>query len=366
MEVNRLKNNFSNNEKPVLLIIGAGIVGLTIAREADKRNIFGKIIIIDKEKTAGYHATTRNSGVIHSGFYYTPESNKAKFCAEGNKLMREYCIKKSIQNNKCGKVVISKNQKEDEVINELGRRAKINNSKVEILYKEELKNYEPSAITNNVFLWSPNTWSASPKQVLSSLLEELKIKKVQIKLNAKIKNSENDHVILEGGEKIKFNVLVNAAGGYALKISELFGLKSEYKTLPFKGLYLKSRKKITKFKRHIYPVPDINQPFLGIHTTITSDNYLKLGPTAIPVLSPENYSFLELNSFESFCKTDVRSNDSVILVFLLCNSTSPELASLPETILQGIPMRSASLNFIPALSSLSSISASTPHSINFR
>ena len=87
--------------------------------------------------------------------------------------------------------------------------------------------------------------------------------------------------------------MVNASGGYALSIAKLFGIQTKYKILPFKGLYLKSVNILKNFKSHIYPVPDINQPFLGIHTTITSDNFLKLGPTAIPVFSPENYQLFQ-------------------------------------------------------------------------
>jgi len=83
--------------------------------------------------------------------------------------------------------------------------------------------------------------------------------------------------------------LINAAGAYSLDIARIMGVKTNLTLLPFKGLYLKSRQKIKEYKRHIYPVPNINQPFLGIHTTLTSDGYLKLGPTALPVLSPENY-----------------------------------------------------------------------------
>ena len=83
--------------KPKLLIVGAGIVGVTIAREAAKNNLFSEITLIEKEKQAGFHASTRNSGVIHSGFYYSADSNKARFCSSGNKLLREYCIEKNLE-----------------------------------------------------------------------------------------------------------------------------------------------------------------------------------------------------------------------------------------------------------------------------
>jgi L-2-hydroxyglutarate oxidase LhgO len=288
-----MSNSYTESKKPILLIIGAGIVGITIAREAALSKIFKKILIIDKEKKAGFHATSRNSGVIHAGFYYSPDSKKAKFCSKGNSLMRKYILDNSLSFNPCGKVVVSKNDIEDETINILGKRGKENDCDVSVFNSNEILNYEPEAKTNNKFLWSPNTWSASPGEILNCLLKELKEYGVELLLGRKVVEADNKKIHLNNGEKIYYDFLVNAAGGYALSIANLFGIKTKYKILPFKGLYLKSQKKVNKFKAHIYPVPDIKQPFLGIHTTITEDNYLKLGPTAIPVFSPENYNLLD-------------------------------------------------------------------------
>ena len=287
-------NQFTKiKSKPTFIVIGAGIIGITIAREAALSKLFGKIIIIEKEKLAGYHSTSRNSGVIHSGFYYSPESKKAKFCADGNRLMRKYILDNSLSFNSCGKVVVSKNELEDHTIKILENRGQINNCKVKLFNASDLEKYEPAAKTNNFFLWSPNTWSASPKEILNCLLKEIKEYGVELYLGRKVNEARKNLIILDDGHKLKYDFLVNAAGGYALSIAKLFGIETKYKILPFKGLYLKSIKKVKNFKSHIYPVPDIKQPFLGIHTTITSDNFLKLGPTAIPVFSPENYSLFE-------------------------------------------------------------------------
>ena len=283
----------TTSNKATLVVIGAGIVGITIAREAALSGLFGKILVIEKEKKAGLHATSRNSGVIHSGFYYSPGSNKASFCSIGNRMMRKYIVDNSLTYNPCGKVVVSKDAFEDDTIKMLGERGKQNNCGVSVLTHNKISNYEPSAATNNLFLWSPNTWSASPKEVLSCLLKEIKEYKVEMILGRKLIKAKNKTIYLDNFQKINYDFLVNAAGGYALSVADLFGIKTKYKILPFKGLYLKSRQKIDSFKAHIYPVPDINQPFLGIHTTLTSDGFLKLGPTAIPAFSPENYSLFE-------------------------------------------------------------------------
>ena len=174
-----------NSNQPTLLIIGAGIVGITIAREAALSKLFGKIIIIDKEKQAGYHATSRNSGVLHAGFYYSPDSKKAEFCSEGNRLMRKYILDNSLSYKPCGKVVVSNNDDDDNTIQILGDRAKHNNCEVKVCKKSELVKYEPAAKTKRLFLWSPNTWSASPNEILNCLLNEIKEYGIKIYLGKK-------------------------------------------------------------------------------------------------------------------------------------------------------------------------------------
>jgi L-2-hydroxyglutarate oxidase LhgO len=288
-----MPNEYKLLKKPCLVIIGGGIIGVTIAREAAISKIFGKIIIIEKENKIGFHSSSRNSGVIHAGFYYSPETKKAEFCSEGNRLMREYILKNSLSYNPCGKVVISKNDKEDQLINTLGERGKQNNCEVEVFDAAKLEKFEPAAKTNNLFLWSPNTWSASPKEILSCILKEIKEHGVEIYLGKRVIQADDKCIFFEDGQKLNYDFVINAAGGYALKIANLFGVRTKYKILPFKGLYLKSTEREKSFKTHIYPVPDIEQPFLGIHTTITSDGFLKLGPTAIPAFSPENYRIFE-------------------------------------------------------------------------
>ncbi len=279
--------------KPSLLIVGGGIVGLTIAREANLSKSFSSITVLEKENKFGMHASTRNSGVIHAGFYYTPDSQRGRFCSKANELMRNYCIKNSIPVNRCGKVVVTRNSNDEQSLEELYKRGKANGSDISLFTKEKLSKYEPLAYTYERFLWSPNTWSASPKYLLSKIIQELKEAKVKLINSTKVSSVEPHKVITEKGERFFFDILINSSGGYSLSLAKECGLYPPYKLLPFKGIYLKSNKAIKTFKSHIYPVPNISQPFLGIHTTITYDNFLKLGPTAIPVLSPENYSLFE-------------------------------------------------------------------------
>ncbi len=281
------------NKKNKLIICGGGILGITIAREAALSKNFSEIRLLEKDYKLGTHSTTRNSGVIHAGFYYSPESKKAKFCAKGNKLLREYCIKNNIKTNRCGKVVVTRNQKEEETLLELYKRGKKNGCELEILQKEKIYEYEPLALTYRNFLWSPNTWSISPIELLDCLVKECKSLNVNFTTGEKIISASNNYIETSKNNKFYFDFLINACGGYSIEVAKMFGIETNYYLLPFKGLYLKSSKKFKKFKSHIYPVPDIKQPFLGIHTTITSEDYLKLGPTAIPAFSPENYTLFE-------------------------------------------------------------------------
>ena len=281
-----------------LFIIGGGIVGMTIAREAALKKCFKKVTIIEKEYRLGFHASSRNSGVIHAGFYYAPNSQKALFCSEANSLLRNYCIKNKVELKQTGKVVVCKDESELESLNELYQRGVANKSNIYFLDEKELQNYESLALTSSKFIWSPNTWSASPKDLIKKLNYELKELGVNIILNRKIVACKNNILIDNKNYEYEYDFLINAAGAYSLKMAKLMGINTNYVLLPFRGMYLKSNKKISNFSTHIYPVPNIDQPFLGIHTTLTSDGYIKLGPTAFPVLSPENYRLFEGIDFD--------------------------------------------------------------------
>ncbi len=280
-------------DKNTLIICGGGIIGITIAREAALSKRFSDIKVIEKDIKFGNHSSTRNSGVIHAGFYYSPESAKAKLCSTGNKLMRKYCTNKKIRTNRCGKIVVTQNEQQEKTLLELYERGKSNGCDLQILNKKKLIEYEPLGLTYKNFLWSPNTWSISPYDLFKCLLNECKSLNINLITGEKIVYAGSNYIKTSKNKKYDFDFLVNACGGYALEVAKKFGINTNYELLPFKGLYLKSTKKLGIFKRNIYPVPDIEQPFLGIHTTITSENYLKLGPTAIPALSPENYTLFE-------------------------------------------------------------------------
>lgn len=260
------------------LIVGSGIIGMTIAYELKQQNQDFKIAIIDKEDDVAKHASGRNSGVLHAGFYYSANSLKAKFTVDGNRLMKEFCQNNNIFVKQTQKIVVAKDEKELEGIYELQKRAEVNGVETKIISEDEVSKIDPNIKTYKKALFSPNTASVDPKDVCFKLKEVLKEKGISFYFNTSLGNSN-----------LKYNYLINCAGAYADKIAQKFGLASDYTMLPFKGIYLKYMTNKTDIKTNIYPVPNLANPFLGVHYTITSDGSIKIGPTAIPAFWRENY-----------------------------------------------------------------------------
>lgn len=281
-----------------ILIVGGGIIGLSIARELNNRHPDLKIILIEKEATAAYHASGRNSGVLHAGFYYTPDSLKSRFTVEGNKLLTDYCLKNNLPINRCGKVVVAKDEKELDSIFELKRRGDINGVDLELIDEKRLEEFEPNARTFDKALYSPTTSVVNPKEVVGHIADTLK-KKVNIIFNEKFMKRDDANTVSTNTHKIKFKHLINSAGLYADKIAHQFGIGQKYTLIPFKGLYMEY-KDSNLIRKHIYPVPNLKNPFLGVHFTITISGKVKIGPTAIPAFWRENYegiSRFNLNEF---------------------------------------------------------------------
>lgn len=260
------------------LIVGSGIIGMTIAYELKKQYTDLKIAIIDKEEDVGKHASGRNSGVLHAGFYYSANSLKAKLTVDGNKLMKEFCKENNISVKATQKIVVAKDKKELEGIYELQKRAESNGVETKIISEDEVFKIDANITTYQNALFSPNTASVNPKEVCYKLRDVLKQNGVDFFFNCSFESS-----------KLEYKYLINSAGSYADKIAQKFGLSKNYTMLPFKGIYLKYMINKTDIKTNIYPVPNLANPFLGVHYTITSDGSIKIGPSAIPAFWRENY-----------------------------------------------------------------------------
>jgi L-2-hydroxyglutarate oxidase LhgO len=278
------------NQKADYLIIGAGIIGLAIARELRSRYPDAEITIIEKEPDVAYHSSGRNSGVLHAGFYYSADSLKAKFTRDGNFQMKEYCRQNNLKLNECKKVVVAQDESELDALYELDKRGKKNGVDVSIITDEELKAIDPNAKTFRYALFSPNTATVDPTEVNIAIKNELKSKEVKFIFNDGYKRREgSDSVMTSSGVLIQAGKIINAAGLYADKIARDFSFSKDYTIIPFKGIYLKYTKKDKPIRTNIYPVPNLKNPFLGVHYTITVDGTIKIGPTSIPAFWRENY-----------------------------------------------------------------------------
>ncbi len=270
------------------VIIGSGIMGLTIASTIQKLNQKASIVILDKEPYEAEHASGRNSGVLHAGFYYTADSLKARFTVDGSKAMKEYCRRKGLLINECGKLVVAQNQDELEKLYELERRGNKNGSKVELIDEAKAREIEPNVRTFKKALYSPQTASVDPKEVCAAIRHDLENSGTTFAFSTKYLGHSGQTVLTDRGE-FEAGKIINCAGLYADKVAQDFGFGQKYTMIPFKGLYLKYTKNKTDVKINIYPVPNLKNPFLGVHFTKTVHGDIKIGPTAIPAFWRENY-----------------------------------------------------------------------------
>lgn len=274
------------------LVIGGGVIGVNVARKLRRRYPDAKIILIEKEADCGLHASGRNSGVLHAGFYYTPDSLKARYTRMGNMAMTGYCREKGIEINACGKLVVARDEADLPQLDELLRRGRANGVPLEELTDSEARAIEPRVRTCGRALFSPTTASVDPVEVMRHMTGDARREGVEIHVGVGFLAAGQGSVSTTAGN-YSAGYIVNAAGLYADRIARDFGFSEHYSILPFKGLYLYSDEPKGSIRTNIYPVPDLRNPFLGVHYTLTAKGDVKIGPTAIPVFWREQYRGLE-------------------------------------------------------------------------
>jgi len=274
------------------LIIGGGIIGLGVARALKARNPAASITLIDKEPDVARHASGRNSGVLHAGFYYTADSLKAKFCRDGNRAMHAYCAEHKLRLNPCQKLVVAREPEEVEGLRELKRRGDVNGVPVELIDEQQAVSIEPNMRTCGVALLSPTTASVDPVEICKHMRDGLAASGVRMLMSHPYRARLSGNKVLAGEETIEAGMIINCAGLYASRIARDFGFAKNYTILPFKGVYLKYTGTDKPLRTLLYCVPDMKKPFLGVHFAITVDGHVKIGPTAIPAFWRENYGGL--------------------------------------------------------------------------
>ena len=276
-----------------VLIVGAGIIGLTLARRLVMAGC-GNVVLIEKEKAPGMHASGRNSGVLHAGIYYAPDSMKAKSCLNGNFLLRDYCRETGLPLRENGKVIVARSEEEIPVLEELERRARENGAKVEMIDEARLAEVEPNARTVGKALFSHYTACIDPAAVVDRLRSDLEAGgKTVIVTDCLFTGVRGSRTAVTSRGEFMFGKFVNAAGAYCDQVAHRFGVGRQFRLIPFKGIYRKLRKGLSHTVRgNIYPVPDIRNPFLGVHFSSDVHGEVYLGPTAIPAFGRENYGLL--------------------------------------------------------------------------
>jgi L-2-hydroxyglutarate oxidase len=283
------------------LIVGAGIVGLTVAHELKIRYPSAKIGVLDKEANSGLHASGRNSGVLHSGIYYSSDTLKAKVCAVGARRMIEFAQEHGILCSKSGKVVVATSDKDLPTVERLLRNANENGIRAWRIDEKELLELEPHAARGPAAIYSPDTAVIDSRAVVNRLTALLEQQGVQFLWRHSFKKiSQCGNVVTNQGT-FSFGYLFNCAGAYADAVAKSFGLAKDYALVPFKGIYWKLRPEAEHLVRsNIYPVPDIELPFLGVHLTRVINGDVYVGPTAIPALGRENYGLIQgIRPFEA-------------------------------------------------------------------
>lgn len=288
-----------NNIKTEIVIIGAGMVGQSIAYQLIERKISNKITIIEKENEVGLHTSGRNSGVLHAGLYYKPGSLKAKVSVKGSKRLKNWIIENKLSINSCGKIIVPTEIYLDKQLDILAERGIKNGAKVEYLDEKSLHQIAPQAKSaSGRALWSPNTAVVKAKEVINHLKKQLELKGVKFKMGYKISrvNRFKSELIFSDNTKLNFDYLFNCSGLQADRLAHKFEIGLDYVLLPFKGLYWKIKDgSPISISTNLYPVPDLAFPFLGVHFTPSADYKpeISIGPTATPAWGRENYNLFD-------------------------------------------------------------------------
>ena len=287
-----------NSELYDFIIIGCGIIGTATAMALQKDSDY-KILIIEAEDKLAPHQTGNNSGVIHSGLYYKPGSLKAKNCAEGRELMYRFCEENDIPYEKCGKIVVAMDENEFEPLNMLYDRGVANGLEgLKKLNAGELKEYEPN-VSGIAGLFVPQTGIVDFKKVTQVYAAKVKDKDGEIKLNCKflsVKKSGRELIVSTNIGELKTKFLVNCGGLYSDRIAKICGVDPGLMIIPFRGEYYKLKSdKEHLVKNLIYPVPDPNFPFLGVHFTRMIDGGVEAGPNAVLAFKREGYSHKDIS-----------------------------------------------------------------------
>ena len=285
-----------------IAIVGGGIVGLAIAYQIQREFPKLNLIILEKEKELAFHQTGRNSGVIHSGLYYKPNSLKAKNCVKGRKQLVQFAKENNIKHDICGKIVLAVNQKEATELEMLKKNGEQNGlENLQILTPLQFKNIEPNA-EGVAALWVPQSGIIDYKEVSNKFAELIKQlnPNSKIALNCELLNIEKGLLFSTKGE-IKIKHTIFCGGLFSDRLAKKDKLKLDMQIVGFRGDYYKLTDKAkSKVKKLIYPVPNPEFPFLGVHFTKMIGGDIECGPNAVFTFKREGYQKTDFSWKDTF------------------------------------------------------------------
>ncbi|PZV11945.1 MAG: L-2-hydroxyglutarate oxidase [Pseudanabaena sp.] len=325
------------------IVIGGGIVGLSTAMALLQSNPDLRIAVLEKESTWSQHQTGHNSGVIHSGIYYKPGSLKAKLCRSGSQSMVQFCQENGIAHEVCGKVIVATEPKELPFLENIYQRGLANGIEVAKLTAEEVKEIEPHVnCIAGIRVFS--TGIADYKQVCRKYAELIELWGGDLYLNTKVEKiveSTNFQRIETNDGIFETRILINCAGLHSDRIAKLNQVDPQAQIVPFRGEYYELKPEKRYLVNHlIYPVPNPNFPFLGVHFTRMIDGNIHAGPNAVLSLKREGYKktdfdfkdFAEVMTYPGFWKLAFKHADEGIQEMIRSFSKAAFVRSLQKLI----------------------------------
>lgn len=282
-----------------LVVVGGGVVGLAVAFAALERNRRVRVVVVEKEDACARHQSGRNSGVVHSGIYYKPGSLKAQLCREGRERLQRFCAEHGVPYEQCGKVIVATAPEELPRLRSLHARGLANGVPVRMLTAAEVSAIEPH-VTCLEGLHVPSTAIVDYNGVCRKLVELIRLHGGEVRVDTEVVN-----VRTEGGRAIVETTtgtlhsrwIVNCAGLHSDRVAQLAGFKLEARIVPFRGEYYELKPdRCALVNALVYPVPDPNFPFLGVHFTRMIDGRVHAGPNAVLSLKREGYHRTAFNA----------------------------------------------------------------------
>lgn len=285
-----------------ILIIGGGIVGLATARAISQRYPDRHIVVLEKESTLAYHQTGRNSGVMHSGIYYKPNSLKAINCRVGKKMMEDFCEEQGIEHRMVGKVIVATDEREFPIMDNLLERGKANGVNCEMISRERLLELEPYVTSGLKAIHVPESGIVDYRQVCERLAALLQVAGHSIVTGAEVTEiieRPGELTVITGIGEFTGAFLVNCAGLHSDHVTRMSAGEAPAQIIPFRGEYFELKPEAWHLcNALIYPVPDPNFPFLGVHFTRMISGGVECGPNAVLAFAREGYHLGDVNGRE--------------------------------------------------------------------